>query len=265
MILPAIFLIVALLTPSYPQQPSASIAQRTRTLKVSASSILEDVSKRKKTQPAITSKELAVYANELLKERGSNYMFDVCDIVPKRDRKSTLHDVPANYKLSLTNGEKRSFRFTVPGEDLSGNCGECFALVPSFQVTSREMLFIAEGKRYRVRRPASFILDQAELVDATLKKVLRTWQLPYQAIPVGISADGAKLYLDFYTDYELDDLVLEVTETGDLAFRARSEIDLGEGKFIEDHPKDPANNYLSFMRFQAGNKTYIVRFSAPCT
>ena len=38
-----------------------------------------------------------------------------------------------------------------------------------------------------------------------------------------------------------------------------------KGKEIEDHPTDPKNAYLTFIRFSAGDKTYIIRFSAPCT
>jgi len=260
--LPAVFLIVALLASA---AVYAHASQEPRAIKVSASNILQQLAERKKKQPAITAKELAAYANELLEKRGFDYMFDVCDILSKRNRKSTAAAVAANYQLSLTNGEKRNFKFTVAGGDSSGMCGECESLIPSVQVSKQEMTVIAGGKRHRARRPKSFILDEAELVDATMKKVLRTWQLPYQTIPVGISADGAKLYLDLYTEYELDDLVLELSENGRLAFRDRRESQLIEGKLMEEHPNDPRNAYLSFMRFQTGDKTYIVRFSGPCT
>ena len=112
------------------------------------------------------------------------------------------------------------------------------------------------------RTPWSACLDEAELVDASMKKVLRTWQLPYQTVPAGISADGAKLYLDFYTQFPLEDLLLELSEDGRLAFRARAEVGLhDDGERIES----PAGSDLSFLRFQAGGKTYIVRFLAPCT
>ena len=127
------------------------------------------------------------------------------------------------------------------------------------------MTIVAEDKHYRVRRPKSFYLDEAQLVDASLKKVLRTWQLPYQSMPAGISADGTKLYVNFYSGSGLDDLVLELSVNGPPQFRDRAVMKSNEGKFIEDHPKDPNNGYLSFMSFRVGEKTYRVRFSAPCT
>src|SRR6185503_426683 len=133
------------------------------------------------------------------------------------------------------------------------------------QVTDKEMVLLAAGNRHRVKRPAAFVLDEVYLVDATLKKVLRTWQLPYQAVPVGMSADGTKLYVDFYKGNNLDDLVLEVSENGPPQFRDRAVIKSSEGKTIEDHPKDPSNAYLSFMTFRADENTYHLKFTAPCT
>ena len=251
--LATVFLIFALLTPTASYQ---------RPVTVSSSKILEQLAERKQKEPAITSKELAALGNALLEKRGFDYMFDVCDIVPKRDRAST--ETSVSYNLSLTNGEKKNFKFTVAG-DAEAMCGECWTMLPSLQVTAREMVLVAEGKRYHVRRPVPFILDEVELVDATLKKVLRKWQLPYQTVPIGISKDGAKLYLDFYTEFKLDGVILELSDNGGLAFRDRTEVQMMEGKFLEDHPKDPTNAYLSFMRFDAGDKTYIIRFSAPCT
>jgi hypothetical protein len=185
---PTVLLIFSLLTSTTSYQ---------RPITVSSTRILEEVAQRRKSQPAITSTELALFANQLVEQHGFDYMFDVCDILPKALTKTdTRTDTSATHTLSLTNGQKRGFKFNVM-DDEGGMCGECFSLVPSAQVTKSEIVLVADGKRYRVRRPASFILDEVELVDAGMKKVQRTWQLPYQTIPVGISTDGTKLYLNF--------------------------------------------------------------------
>ncbi|HEV8188852.1 MAG TPA: hypothetical protein VGP83_13950, partial [Pyrinomonadaceae bacterium] len=123
----------------------------------------------------------------------------------------------------------------------------------------------AEGKSYRVRRTRAFFLDEAQLVDSSLKKVLRKWVVPFQIVPTGISADGTKLYLEHWSQDPADGLVLELSEDGRLAFRERAGLELKEGTWIEDFPKDPNNAYLSYMKFEVGNKTYIIRFTAPCT
>lgn len=145
-------------------------------------------------------------------------------------------------------------------------CSECFFQIPALQVTKEEILVLADGRQYSLRRPQTFNLGEAELVDDSLQNVLRTWQLPFQTVPVGISPEGSKLYVEFYEGQAPDDLVLELSEDGKLQFRSRKGVDLkGEGEWIENYPKDPDNDYLSFMRFRARNRNYIVKFIAPCT
>ena len=232
---------------------------------VKRSNVISEVSERAKQSPSLTPVELAAYGNDLIARKGFDYRFDICDLLNNRDpARNSPAEFVHNHQMTSTDGGRLTFRFAIENP-YDSPCGECWASVPSFQVTNKEMVLIAEGKRYRVRRPPSFILDEAQLVDETLKKVLRTWQLPYQAVPIGISADGTKLYLDFYTEYELKNLVLELSENGPPQFRDRAVVKSSEGKDIEDHPKDSTNAYLSFISFRVGEKTYRVKFSAPCT
>ena len=71
--------------------------------------------------------------------------------------------------MSAESGAKLTFGFAIanPNESL---CGECWSSIPVFKVTDKEMILLAQGNRYRVKRPASFVLDEVYLVDATLKK-----------------------------------------------------------------------------------------------
>lgn len=244
--------------------PSA-VAQRKPILSVSPSNVVGQVSERARQSPSLSPVELAAYGNDLIAKKGFDYDFDLCDILGQRDRnQNSTAEVVRTYQLSSESGRKLTFRFTIanPNEAL---CGECWSSIPVLQVTAKEMVLLAGGSRYRVRRPAAFVLDEAHLVDATFKKVLRTWQLPYQAVPVGISPDGTKLYVDFYNGNNLDALVLEVSENGAPQFRDRAVTKSSEGKWIEDHPKDPSNAYLSFMSFRVDEKTYHLKFTAPCT
>jgi hypothetical protein len=241
------------------------IAQRTPILSVTASNILDEVSQRARQSPSLSPVELAAYGNDLIAKKGFDYDFDVCDILSQRDRKQqSTAEVVVPYQLHSVSGGKLTFRFTIanPNEAL---CGECWSSIPLLRVTGDEMVLLAEGRQYRLKRPASFVLDEVYLVDATLKKVLRTWQLPYQVVPVGISADGAKLYVDFYKGQNLEDLVLEISENGPPQFRDRAMLKSTEGKMIENHPKDPSNAYLSFMTFRVDGKTYHLKFTGPCT
>ena len=189
-------------------------AQRTRIISVNRSNVVGEVSERARQSPALSPVDLAAYGNDLIAKKGFDYDFDLCDLLNERERnQNSAANVVRSHQLSSESGGKLTFRFTIanPYESL---CGECWSSIPLLQVTDKEMVLIAEGNRYRVKRSAPFLLDEVQLVDATLKKVSRTWQLPYQAVPVGISPDGTKLYVDFYKGYNLDDLVLEVSENG---------------------------------------------------
>lgn len=246
---------------------NASFALATKqnhALVIRSSTIFTDLRNKMKEQPGISPKDLAAYANNLLDKKGFDYNFDVCEIFKRRNYNSITPRKFRSYEMTQADGKKITFKFAVESSE-DGMCGECFSNIPSLQVTKKEMLIVAEGKRYRLKRPTAFLLDEVELVDETMKKVLRTWQIPYQTIPIGISEDGTKLYLDVNTEDELNALVLEMSESGSIQFKARSDVNLRQGEWIAVHPKDPHNAYLSFMRFHIGSKSYIIRFSAPCT
>lgn len=255
--------ILALTLTLLPSAIAQTASKRPPILSVNGSGIVTEVIERAKQAPSLSAVELAAYGNDLIAKKGFDYAFDVCEAL-NHDRSRTPPEKPLIYQMTLTNGRKTSFRFTL-GDPDGGLCGECWTSIPLLQITSKEMTLIAEGERYRVRRPSSFYLDDVQLVDETLKKVIRTWQLPYQAMPTGISADGTKLYVNFYNGLGLDHLVLEVPENGPPQFRDRAVIKSSEPKLIENHPKDPNNAYLSFTIFRVGEKVYRLKFWAPCT
>jgi len=169
---------------------AAPAPQRSRAITITPSNVVSDVVDRKQRQPNLTASELAQYGNQLTKERGFDYDFDVCDAVARHNR-TRANSWKVRNQLSLSNGR------------------------------------------------------------------------PYQTVPIGISADGSKLYLNFYAQpISIDDLVLELSPDGRAAFRARADVGLqDEGESIES----PAGEDRSFRRFKAGNQTYLVRFAPPCT
>lgn len=235
------------------------------------SNILDAVRRRKALSPRLSASGLARYANELIKQKGFDYNFDVCEIFPREmlaggtpgGATGALH----TFDRPLTRLDGRGVTFRFVADDYGSPCAECFLPVPALRVTKGEMELVAGGVTYSLKRPAAFMLDEAQLVGADLKTVLRTWQLPYQTIPVGVSSDGRSLYVDFYEDAGLDELVLEVSDDGRPRFRARREAVAGEGEWVEQppQPSHPLDDYPSFMRFRSGGRTHVIRFSGPCT
>ena len=216
---------IALILALLPSAIAQTTRKGTRQISVKPSNVLTEVSERARQSPSLTPAELAAYGNDLVAKTGFDYRFDLCDILNhRRDQthNATSAEILHNYQMTLIDGPRRNFKLTIENPN-EGLCGECWSSIPSFRVTNKEMTLIAEGERYRVRRPSSFYLDDVQLVDETLKKVLRTWQMPYQAVPTGISADGTKLYIDFYTGNDLDHLVLELSENGPPQFRESSD------------------------------------------
>lgn len=244
-------------------------AAQKRPPKIVPSSLLPLIEKRTKEQPDISPKELAAYADMILAHEGFNYEFDACEIAraDKTGRNAPGEPQGQTYLLPITSvkGEKITFRAVG---DIEGICGECYFRIACLKVTKQDFLMVSKGRQYRMKRSGQMLLDEMSLVDETMQQVLRTWQVPYATVPLGINADGTKLYLNLTHQGEQDDatkkLVLEISETG-LRIEARDGLNLEAGEWIEQHPADPPNSYLSFIRFRAGNQSYIIRFSAPCT
>ncbi|MBV9926547.1 MAG: hypothetical protein JOZ96_16120 [Acidobacteria bacterium] len=244
----------------------ASAQERRPTIR--PSNVLDRVKSYKARHPRLPPAALARYANALLARRGFDYDFDVCAIfltpeMAAASRPGTLGTLKFFYRMVTL--DDRGLMFKVFTDDRGGPCAECFLKVPSLRVTKTELRVVADGRVYELKRPKSFKLDEAQLVGPDLKTVLRTWQLPYQTIPVGVSPDGRRLYVDFYDDANLGGLVLEVSEDGRPSFRVKREVEADGGEWVEDHPKDASDADLSFKRFRAGRRTHVVRFSGPCT
>jgi hypothetical protein len=229
---------------------------------IKPSPLMEDLRNHRQTHPNITLKQLADFGNERMKIKGFNYDFAMCEIIKANQHPKMLRsDYPVSrlysYRLTLTTGEKQ--RFQIVTDETDPLCGECVLSIPCQSVSKSEFTVIASGRKYQVKRAASFTLNEIFLVDKRMKKVLRRWETPFLSYPVGVSEDGLKLYLP--TD--LEELVLEVSSSG-IQFRAKSQLKLPpEGEWLENHPVDPNDETLAFMRFRSGKKSFIIRFSAP--
>lgn len=244
--------------------------------------------------PGASAERITAYANSALQKYGYIYKFNICKFIDRKKLEplNSGHDptVTSIYYLpfDLARGGRRSFK--IPVEDV-GPCTYCFTLIPAINVTSQNILAVLDGKKYLLKRPADFPLSQADLVDETMKRAIRKWEIPSQTYLIGISADGRTLYLPVeFTESDLDanimwlqgkqgkkrypTSVLAISPAGirfELAAKAlvadqESEEILGqECEDILDFPEDTKGDYSACRRFRVKGKTYIVRYSGPCT
>jgi len=237
-------------------------------IKIVPANLYQELEKKVTAEPNIKPAALAKHANDLLAKKGIDFQFDLCEFLTKYNRTppSRLGTTQARtYKLPMaqTDGRQVTFETRLDSEGGRGPCGECFVSIPATRVTTKEIELIAGGKKYVVVRPRSFLLDEVDLVDPSMRKVLRTWQI--DGTPWSVSSDGTKLYFEIYFETGVSSLVLEVSETGAMRILPREELQLPKGEEVQKHPIDPKNAYLSFLRFRFGGKSLILRYSEPCT
>jgi hypothetical protein len=244
----------------------------------------EEVQRFIKKRPRLSAEKITAYANSVLQRSGYLYEFEIHDLIQNNklqlvDSERNIEDVEKLYLIpfDLEGGTRRSFQIWV---SLVGQCGENFVYLPAINVTSQNILAVMDGKKYSFKRPAGFLLDEMELVDETLKREIRKWEVPDQTWPVGISADGQTLYLPiWFTESDSDanawflwkqgkksypTSVLAISPTG-IRFEVAAKALAGQEPEIPDFPEDPNNGYLAYRRFRVKGKTYIIRFSNPCT
>lgn len=238
---------------------------------VKPSQIIAKVREKKKTNPTISSGELTAYANELLQSNGYDFGFDWEPKgksneanLAKLDFKTYL---PFEYEFIEANGKPRKFQLLSNGFE-----HPCYSIidVPVTKVTEKTMTVVADGKEIELRRPKDFGSEEMVLLDK-LKKPIRKWQTPFDATPLGVSADGRKLYFDswnFYQD-ETDNyketpinLAVEISEDGSLKMIDVSELKSDKGV---DFGYDKKNTETQYKKFKVGEKEFIIQYPSTCS
>jgi hypothetical protein len=271
------------------QATSEATLQRSKFLKVASSSLEEDVSKLIERKPRVTAQEVTAYANALLKQKGFNFDFAANDFT----KQHALRPTEINDKFNPQRLFKLPFRLfagrrlTAQSHISDGDpCGYDHLLLPALRVTKQEIWLISGGQQFRIKRPANLFLEEMTLVDRSLRKTIRRWEVPQLngTNPVAISADGQMLYLPVYfaeRDYEalsqrfgekkqlvskLYPYSLLAVATAGIHFEVGSTVLANQqAEDLKKFPHDPRDAYLAYRRFRVAGKTYIVRFSWPCT
>lgn len=243
---------------------------QTDSLKISRSFDFLEMVAEKLKQPGVTAEDAAEYANKLLAIYGFFYEFDACPVVKANPQPQTVTDkygLTKSYSYSFFETSGRRLTMQIIADPADALCGECDFAIPLLRVTKRQMLVVSDSKQYSVKRPAGFFLKEISLVDRSMKKIIRTWEVPLDSEVAGVSEDGTNLFLYLYNGYDgdLDNKVVLEVSGSTIRFRGRSQVAAQDGEFIKDHPTDPLNAYLAFKRFRVGHKQHIIRYDVPCT
>ena len=259
--------------PALSRRPRAAAPARDRAVRVAPADVFDAMYFRERADSDISPAALAAYGNSLVARRGLDFGVDACAVMGANKNAPAAPEVSESarvfaYTMRRVGGGRVRFRLIgdVYGDQPDRNCGECYFAVPALRVTRAEMIVVAGGRRYRLVRPDVFLVGEASLLDGSLKRVRRAWQLPYQAEPLGLSADRARLYLPLpdFDDVTWDDkLALELSDAG-VRFVPRARLRLPARERLTG-PAEIAESDATFVRFGAGAHSYVIRVNAPCT
>lgn len=233
-------------------------------IKLAPSSISEDLVKYREENPSASGKEVAAYGNRLLPLKGYNYWVDIADLVQKKERETTIltDDLQVfPFSMRLTGEKNVGFLLYVPTYD-SCCCGYWYTDFPVTKMTGTAISLVSEGKVYTVDRPGEFGQNEVyALVDIKRpSQDIRKWQVPYETVPEGISADGKKIYVEA----SVDEIYLEISTDGTFKFVDRREVRSTAGEYYS-LPQNPDNAYENIMLFKVDGKEYYIKFNGPCT
>ncbi|MBI4749693.1 MAG: hypothetical protein HY774_14490 [Acidobacteria bacterium] len=265
-IITGVIIILGLAYFGFGIQPTFSGTLQITKLKVAPRSTMDLVQAKATGKNKLNPADLVEYANTLIQTEGFTYEFDGWRMVENQNKKSSVTSIKGSSKKLVTyqatqkSGAPIKLEMKFDPDPTTSLCDEQFFPISCSNVTKQEIHLLHQGQTYTIKRNQDFFFEEVALLDPTLKKVQRTWVMPFQAVPVGISPDQTKVYLEC----EVDNLLLELSESG-IAFRLKSSVKLTPGQGLENPPTDAENEFLSFLKFKHGKQVSILRFSGPCT
>lgn len=241
--------------------------------------ILKEIVKRQHSGQSKTSEELADYANSLLPRYGFEYDLDLERIITRKTKQRQTKPVKVEddgmpyvkFELDVTStkGAKKKLAVVAPAES-SCCCGYYYTPIPVTKITSKEITLVLDSQELIVNRPKDFPIVQEYILSEVKKKLtrLRSWEVPYETYPYGVSTDGKKLYVKI----DIEELLLEVSDVGTLRFVPKDAKDIvTKGEDLNKLPPPKVGDVLiksgelGLMRYVLNGKPYVLEFPYPCT
>jgi hypothetical protein len=233
----------------------------------------EEIEKKRIENPKISTKDLANFANKLIPKYGINFWIDLADLIEKKTKSEEIEELPDdfarfNLTLTLSNNSKKKLIIDSPRDSCC--CGYAYADFPVSNITSKQITLIIEGKPNKIRRTKDISFSQEHILidNKTKSKKIRSWQVPFETQPYGISIDGTKLYIE-YDPYEI---LLEISENGNLKFVPKNSPKIiTNGKDLRRFSQPEVGEIFrksgetGLMLFKSKEKNFIIDFPYVCT
>jgi hypothetical protein len=259
--------------------PATTVSPSPQTTPEPTMPILKEIAKFKREKPDSTEQEVAAYGNEILPRLGFEYDLDLEEIIKRKIKQRQTKPVKVEgddfpyvtFGLDLvsTTGVKKKLVVTAPADSVCC-CGYYYTSIPVTKITPKELTVVIDSQEVVIKRPKDFPVVQDYIFGKQEAKPtkLRSWEVPYETYPYGVSSDGLKLYIET----EIDGLLLEISENGSLKFATNdSEQIVTNGEDINKLPPPKEGEILhksgefGLMRYILNDVPYVVEFPYPCT
>jgi len=248
--------------------PDKIQAQAPRYPVIKPANAASDIYAMRKKNRRMSAVALAAYGNALIKKKGYDFSTSDCAIAEANGKNSenddTNYDKEMPFKYDLEILRRGTMTFQIMAQDWGAPCGCSFDL-PVLQIGENQWTVFANGKPIIVRRPKDFYFEEVKLLDKTFKKTLKTFYKPIDNEVFGIAPDGTKIYTKLSYNYDID-VMLEISDQGTFQIVPRNIPNIIK-KTVELTPEQTQQDeaYSEIHHFKSKNKSYFLKYFAPCT
>jgi hypothetical protein len=235
---------------------------------IKAANTAEEIYALRKKNRRMSAAALAAYGNALIKKKGYDFSTQDCAIAEANgknsERDDTNYETEIAFKYDLEILRRGTMSFQIMAKSWGAPCGCNFDL-PVLQVSENQWTVFASGKSIILRRPKNFYFEEVKLLDKTFKKTLKTFYKPIDNEVFGVSPDGTKIYTQLSYNDDLD-VMLEISDRGAFQIVPRNignVIKKTVELTAEQTEQDEA--YSEIHHFKSKNKSYFLKYDAPCT
>jgi len=230
--------------------------------------VVEEIYAMKKKNPRMSAAALAAYGNALIRKKGYDFSTLDCAIAEANGKNSesgeTDYDKEMPFKYDLEILRRGTMTFEIMVNNWGAPCGCTFDL-PVVQIQEDKWTLFANGMPVLMKRPKDFYFVEVKMLDKTFRKTIKTFYKPMDNEVIGISPDGTKIYTNLSYDDDIN-VILEISDQGTFRIVPRSAPNIIK-KTVEltSEQTQQDEGASEIHHFKSKNKSYFLKYFAPCT